>query len=489
VTDKRVKKSERVVTESMRNATKAALAGESMIVIGGAGTGKTQWIREIANSLVELGRDVLVVAPTATAAIRANGFTIHRAFGIAAKPGIEFETSVSMPSQLNSVVGSIDTLIIDEISMISAPMLDQIAMRLRATQRQRIAPSDQEISKHFGNRQIILVGDPFQIKPVSKHIAPYLPEFGYKSIWWFSAKSYDSTSLRHVELRDHFRQDDTEFLDHLISLRHGKTTDQLFEFFKKRQQQNDYSENELAGISLVAKKRQRDEINSKRLAMLTTEIRSSDIVWEKKPQNGESTPHEIPRLLEFKLGARVVMTLNKYNESGWTLWVNGSQGTIVGINPKSGTHVNYVVVQFDNGSKLRVERERFEEHRPLLVEISDTPGKKKIEHEIYSSALQFPFTLGWAMTIHKSQGATLEKVSADLSEVWEEGMSYVALSRTRSPEDLTITGEEFSSKHVHEIDELLANYYTENFKNIQENKDKNQLIPDLSMKRQPKSLS
>ncbi len=245
----------RVVTDSMLNANNAALAGESMIVVGGAGTGKTQWIREITKSLTKLGREVLVVAPTGTAAIRANGFTIHRAFGIGAKPGIEFEMNVSMTSQLNSVVGSIDTLIIDEISMVSAPMLDQIAMRLKATQQQRIAPSDQEFSKKFGNRQIILVGDPFQIKPVDKPpMILHLQENNYQSIWWFSAKSYDSKSLSHFEFRDHFRQDETEFLDHLSSLRHGKTSDQLYKFFKKRQTQNDYLDAELGGIFLVAKK-------------------------------------------------------------------------------------------------------------------------------------------------------------------------------------------------------------------------------------------
>jgi hypothetical protein len=287
----------------------------------------------------------------------------------------------------------------------------------------------------------------------------HLEQFGYKSIWWFSSKAYDPSKLRHIEFRHNFRQDEPEYIDALTNLRRGRPNPKMFDFFLKRHNPL-HSGQSRESTHLVATNQEVGQINHERLKAISSPERTSELFWEIKPSEGDSTPQGIPTTLSFKVGARIVLTKNKYNEEGKLIWVNGSTGTIVEIDPAQGAHVNTIVVQFDKGGRERVGRETFEEHRAKFIKGDGEDVKPRIEYELVSSAKQFPFSLGWAMTIHKSQGATLDSATVDLSGVFQAGMTYVALSRTREVADLSIVGEAFAEKHVKNIDPLLEEYMT-----------------------------
>ena len=446
----------------MVEASKAVANGDSMLVVGGAGTGKTWWLRQTVDHLRQQNKNVLVVAPTGNAAINCGGFTIHRAFDLRPTTNL-FSATAYLSPLIEGLLAEIDVLIIDEISMVPAPLLDQVALRLQKTRGSRDASDLDGFSHAFGGRQVILVGDPFQIQPIKNgDMGMHLEEFGYKSIWWFSSKTYDPSKLRHIEFRHNFRQDDSQYIDALTNLRRGRTLLKIFDFFLKRHNPP-HSGQSRESIHLVATNREVGQINQERLGAISSPERTSELFWEKKPPEGDSTPQGIPTTLSFKVGARIVLTKNKYNEEGKVIWVNGSTGTIVEIDPAQGSHVNTIVVQFDKGGRQRVGRETFEEHRPKLIKGDGEDVKSRIEYELESSAIQFPFSLGWAMTIHKSQGATLDSATVDLSRVFQAGMTYVALSRTREVADLSIVGEAFAEKHVKNIDPLLDEYMTKWF--------------------------
>lgn len=446
-------------TPQMRSALDAAIAGESLLVIGGAGTGKTWWIHQTVPVLTALGKNVLVVTYTGAAAIRINAVTIHRAFGMRPeKSMLEYrETNVSR--KVLDMLSIVDVVIIDEISMVSSPVLDQIANRLSSSAQTsgNLSASKQKFNENFGGRQLILVGDPYQLPPLSKNpTLEHAREYGYRSLWWFDSKSYHAESLKHFEFDVHFRQTEREFIEILSTLRTGELNANHVPFFRTRHESIVQFKSSDDPVHLVSKNIRRDEINKKKLDELSLPERRSPIIWEKKPEYESESP-PAPFLLTFKVGAKIVFTLNKYDEEGNIMWVNGTQGVIEKIVPESGSFVNHVFVRLESGDTQRVERESFEEYKPTL-EIDPETEKKHIVHELVSSAKQFPFVLGWAITIHKSQGATFTKTRVELDNIFAAGMTYVALSRTRSAEDLTITGSEFGEHHVKEIDPLLGEY-------------------------------
>ena len=462
---------EKTPTSEMVQAAKAIENGESILVCGGAGTGKTWFVADMVSQLRRQNKNVLVVAPTANAALNCDGFTIHSAFNLQPTTDL-FSDTANLSSSVEEILAEVDVLVIDEISMVSAQLLDQVALRLRKTRGSRDASDIDGFGHAFGSRQVILVGDPFQIQPIKKgDVEIHLEEFGYKSIWWFSAKSYDPSKLRHFEFKENFRQQDApQYLDALNNLRRGRKILKDFDFFRKRHSSH-VSEPSRECIHLVGTNKEVKQINQNRLDAISSPERTSELVWDTKPSEGDSTPMGIPKILTFKIGARIILTKNKYNEEGRPMWVNGSSGTIVEISPDQGSHVNTIVVELDKGGRRRVGRETFEEHRPKLIKGDGEGVKPKIEFELVSSAKQFPFSLGWAMTIHKSQGATLDGVAVDLSGVFQPGMAYVALSRTRRVEDLLITGEVFAEGHVKDIDPLLEEYMTRWFEHDPEIED------------------
>jgi hypothetical protein len=201
-------------------------------------------------------------------------------------------------------------------------------------------------------------------------------------------------------------------------------------------------------------------MNEESLERLPGELRVSHIHWNLGGEGQRKIPSKFESELRLKVGARVMFTQNKYDENKKILWTNGSTGTVLEFSPPQGQNFEEVKVRLDNGRIVRVGREIFEEHRSVRVTLPD--GKTKIKKELVAEAIQFPLTLGWAFTIHKSQGKTIPKVRVNVSDGFTPGMAYTALSRTRNIDDISISGA-VGPRHFPPVDARLSKYLVSNF--------------------------
>ena len=370
---------------------------------GAAGTGKTTLVKKLIdeNSLKKI-----VVAPTGIAALNIGGATINSAFRIG------FDTfpviKESNDPRFKKLLKNLELLIIDEISMVRAPMLDAISETLKL---------HRDSSEPFGGVHVLACGDLFQLPPVVKDQEEEAIYEKYESIYFFSANSFkEIVSPSFYELTYSFRQsDDNNFYDLLNNIRLGNDLENTIN--KINASCFNPSNYEESALIVTSRRYRADQINEEMLN--TIEGPATAAMAE---ELGDLNENELPapRNLRIKEGAKVMFIKNDSEGR----WVNGTVGKVVDCKDKKRKTIKVEVA----GKTLNVKREEWNKIRYVYDDYDD-----EMEEEIVSSFKQFPLKLGWAVTIHKAQGLTLESCSIDLGQgAFATRQTYVALSRCKT---------------------------------------------------------
>ncbi|MEC7756125.1 helix-turn-helix domain-containing protein [Roseivirga sp. UBA1976] len=400
-----------------------------VFLTGKAGTGKTTFLKHIVQ---HTHKKTIVAAPTGIAAINAQGVTLHSLlqlpFGafipervVPPDVNTQFTTLYNLFSNLRfnsskrQLIREMELLIIDEVSMLRADLLDCIDHMLRYLRKRKDVP--------FGGAQILFIGDLLQLPPVVKDDEWNILKSYYNSSYFFEAKALSAASLIHVELEEIYRQSDDQFIAILNRFRENKQTREDIEFLNQYYKP-EMNEAEADGyIHLTTHNRKADNINSERLRALDSKSYSfhAEIVND-FPENS----YPIPEELVLKEGAQVMFIKN--DPSGEGQFFNGKIGHVSHLS--SGT----IKVKFSNGEEVDVPQYTWENKRYSLNK--DT---NEIDEKVLGSFTHFPLKLAWAVTVHKSQGLTFEKAILDLSGAFTQGQVYVALSRLTSLDGLVLS--------------------------------------------------
>lgn len=374
-----------------------------VFVTGNAGTGKSTLIRYLKSVL---NKKIVVVAPTGVAALNVGGVTIHSFFRL--PPKIHEDGDIKLVYD-RKLYQKLELLIIDEISMVRSDLIDSIDKFLR---------KNRSTSTPFGGVQLLLIGDLFQLPPVvPKQERDVLSAKGYTSPYFFSSFSFKKMSLLPVELTYVYRQEDRSFIDILNRIRIGEDLDTVISELNQRcSQKNDRRDD----ITLTCTNNQADQINREALQSLP----SKEYSFKGKFDGQFSLEHDklpSPIDLRLKVGSHVMFTKNDEQRR----WVNGTIGNVREID--QGT-IRVELISDANGTVCDVLPAIWETYK-----YSYDPGEDRIVASKVGQYTQYPLMLAWAVTIHKSQGKTLNNVSVDLgSDAFATGQVYVALSRCRS---------------------------------------------------------
>lgn len=376
-----------------------------IFLTGKAGTGKSTLIRLVRERFA--GRNLAVVAPSGIAALNAGGQTIHSFFGIA-----PHEVDDIHPVADPTVIRELDLLVIDEVSMVRADLLDAVDRSLKV---------NRSSSDSFGGVPMLLVGDLFQLSPiVQQPEAPLFEGERYRSPFFFSAKAFESQEMACLELTHVFRQEDRHFVDLLEQVREAISPDCSLPELNRRVEQDLRQAGE-DPLVLCCLNGTADGINSGRLAGLPGPSQTylarieGDFPEEKFP---------CPQHLALKRGARVLFCRN----DPLGRWVNGTRGVVEALG------LNGVSVRTREGELFQVDRVTWENH---VYEYNDLA--RRVVTRPAGKFHQIPLRLAWAISIHRSQGLTLDEVAIDLGDgAFAEGQVYVALSRCRSLEGIRL---------------------------------------------------
>jgi hypothetical protein len=398
------------VIPEYKRALEAVLENEgALFVTGKAGTGKSTLIKYLSSRL----EDCVVLAPTAAAAINAGGDTIHSFFNLPARH-IDPGEKLRLNPKSKDVVKYLKALIVDEASMVTPNIVDVIDILLR-----RYRKNDEP----FGGVSVVFVGDLLQLPPVvSTHEERIYFSERYPTQFFYSADVFLHTEIIPINLTRVRRQEDNEFIEALGFVREGVDTGRAVSYFNTNCLK---SHADLDNpMWLVATNAAAHSINAKKLAGLAgdTKTYKADVTGD-APASKWRLP--VPEVLELKVGAKVVFLRNNKQKG----WINGDTGVVVSIGSDT------LLVRHDSGGEaLEVERMGWERYQYTYDE-----ENKKIDKEEIGRFSQFPVSLGWAVTIHKSQGMTLESAVVDLgSGAFSDGQTYVALSRCRRVEGLRL---------------------------------------------------
>ncbi len=382
----------------------------NVLVTGKAGTGKSTLLRYFRSHTT---KQVAVTAPTGVAALNIGGQTIHSFFGF--RPDITPE-KVHAPAG-DSPARKIDTLIIDEVSMVRADLLDCVDRAMRKARRVRNVP--------FGGVQLILIGDLYQIPPVVQREEEESFRTTYPTPYFYSAQAFQDLDITYVELEKIYRQRDPEFITVLNAIRNNTVTDDHLRLVNGRVDPAfEHHEDDLS-VTLTPTNAAADTVNARRLDRLPGElhrfpgVRSGDFAAGALP---------VPDPLELKEEAQVMMANNDADGR----WVNGSIGRIRAIGSRGGDR--FLEVELTTGERVEVEPHEWE-----LLRYTWDSGTGLVDTEVAGTFTQFPLRLAWALTIHKSQGKTFDRVILDLGRgAFASGQTYVALSRCTSLGGLTL---------------------------------------------------
>ena len=410
--------------------------GANLFITGKAGTGKTFLLKIIKEELKKQKKVVAVVAPTGIAAKNAIGITIHSFLRLPTTPyfpGIENKELFALKPKDYEVVKSVDVIIIDEVSMVRCDVLDAADDVLRHYRHN---------DKPFGGVQMIFIGDLYQLMPVAptedwEDLRKY-----YKSPYFFCSKAYEALKCPMLELTKVHRQKDSDFIRLLNHVRDGKSQPSELKLLNTRYKAN-YKPSLYGGnIVLTTHNRKAKGINWTLLNKLDGEIKAysaSKSGWF--PSDEYPTDYN----LQLKVGARVMFVRNDTSEAAE--YVNGTLGVV-----KEMGH-SYIVVETDEKQRIYVTQQRWEHQQYRLNKVT-----KRLETEVTGSFSQFPLKLAWAVTIHKSQGMTFDRVTIDAEKAFTYGQVYVALSRCRSLGGITLMTE-LSSKTI-KADEVVKQFLT-----------------------------
>ena len=396
---------------------------QSVFLTGKAGTGKSTFLRYICE---HTKKKHVVLAPTGIAAINAGGSTLHSFFKLLFYPLLPDNPDFSLQrgriheffkytKPHRKLLEELELIIIDEISMVRADIIDAVDRILRVYSRNLREP--------FGGKQILLVGDVFQLEPVVKGDEREILNRFYPTPYFFSARVFNQIDLVSIELQKVYRQTDATFvgvLDHIRNNTVGATDLQLLN--TRYGTQIEESEADMY-ITLATRRDNVDHINDKKLAELPGEpVTFSGEITGDFPESSLPTSQE----LVLKPGAQIIFIKNDFDRR----WVNGTIGIISGFDPFEETL--YVIT--DDGKECDVKRESWRNIRYKYNE-----EKKQIEEEELGTFTQYPIRLAWAITIHKSQGLTFSRAVIDFTGgVFAGGQAYVALSRCTSLEGIQL---------------------------------------------------
>lgn len=396
--------------------------GRNVFLTGKAGTGKTTFLQNITKTTTKRN---IVVAPTGVAAINAGGVTIHSFFQIAPGlflPGMKTETSEDeQNTQLRvskvkiDIIRSLDLLIIDEVSMVRADLLDAIDNVLRRYRNS---------SKPFGGVQLLLIGDLQQLAPVVKEDEREILEKYYQSTYFFGSNALRQTNYVSIELTEVYRQSDQNFINLLNNVRDNRLNANDIEQLSSRYHPKILDNHDKGYITLTTHNNQAKLINDKQLKKLNEE---SEIFTAEVSGDFPETSYPTEYNLILKIGAQVMFVKN--DPSPEKLFYNGKIGEVVDIEED----VVFVKCQ-DQEEVLAVTELTWENNR-----YSIDRETKEITEEVTGTFKQIPLKLAWAITIHKSQGLTFDKVVIDAQAAFAHGQVYVALSRCTSLEGLILS--------------------------------------------------
>ncbi len=395
---------------------------ENMFITGNAGTGKTTLLRKIVDHTF---KNTLVAAPTGVAAINAGGVTLHSLLQLPVTGFIPADDScnpavltnrymllrhLKLSKEKITLLRELEQLIIDEASMVRSDVLDAVDFVLRAVRR----------NKHpFGGVQVVMIGDLHQLPPVMKdHEWETLQQF-YKSPYFFDSLIWQDANPVHIELMEIFRQRDERFIRLLNNIRNREPDEEDFKLLMERYRPHDETEDHF--ILLTTHNYKADQVNLEKLNR--TDAKAFSFTAN---VDGDFPEHMFPceKILTLKQGARVMFMKNDTMEGQY---YNGLTGTVSLLNEKE------VVVKTDDGKELSVKKYTWEN-----IKYHADGENGKINKEPVGTFRQYPLRLAWAVTIHKSQGLTFDKVMIDAGKSFAPGQVYVALSRCRSLEGIVL---------------------------------------------------
>lgn len=400
------------INAQLQAAFDAVAAGRQIVfVTGGAGTGKSTFIRELRARFPE--KQSIVLAPTGVAALNAGGQTIHSFCHLPLRPVMPEDVYLAKEEDLIAVVQALQLLVIDEISMVRADVLDGVDAFLRVNRKSAMP---------FGGVQMVLVGDLFQLPPVVTPRDEELITQRYATPHFFSAHCLRGLKFFPVELEIVYRQRDASFAALLACIRDGAgLTDAVGKLNESCVGRS------LTGqhLILVPTRKAAAEENDARLAALPGKPRTYEAVCEGSFVKAGDDRLPAPKQLVLKRDAQVMFVRNDYPERRW---VNGTIGVLTSL------HDGRVGVRLDDGTSHDVEPIEWQDIRYALDEKTKT-----IVEEVAGIFIQFPIMPAWAVTIHKAQGLTLARVLVDLARgAFAEGQVYVALSRCQTMEGLSL---------------------------------------------------
>lgn len=397
--------------------------GVNVFLTGKAGTGKTTFLRELKR---RSPKRMIVVAPTGVAAINAGGVTIHSFFQLPFGPyvpgssdtverGEKLQYTHKFNREKINIIKTIDLLVIDEISMVRADLLDAVDDMLRRYRSK---------SEPFGGVQLLLIGDLQQLAPVVKEDEWALLKQHYASAFFFHSKALAATRYVAIELKHVYRQQDREFVDLLNRVRENRVDAAVLGMLNRRYVPGFKPSDDEGYITLTTHNHQAQRINDVKMAELST--RAYSFKAEVK-DNFPTYSYPTEETLVLKQGAQVMFVKN--DSSPEKRYYNGKIGKITAINDRS-----IEVVGKEDGLKIQVTPEEWTNTRYTLDEET-----REITETVEGTFKQYPLKTAWAITIHKSQGLTFERAIVDANAAFAHGQVYVALSRCKTFEGLVLS--------------------------------------------------
>lgn len=391
---------------------------QSVFMTGKAGAGKSTFLRYITQNT---RKRHIVLAPTGIAAVNVGGVTLHSFFKLPFKPllpddpdfmGDRLRKRLAYSKAKIKLIRELELIIIDEVSMVRADIIDFIDRILRTYSGNHRMP--------FGGKQLLLVGDIFQLEPVVTNDMRDLLRRYWPNPYFFSANVFRDFHIVPIELKKIYRQRDPAFLSILENIRTGNATPSDIAILNARKSESMTSDPEKFSMTLATRRDTVEQINRSHLAALTSpEVTYTGKVVDEFPDN--SLP--VPIQLSIKAGAQVVFVKNDREHR----WVNGTIGKVTLTKPKE------IEVELESGQLVTVVPEIWEN-----INYKYDEKEKKVIEEVVGTYTQMPINLAWALTIHKSQGLTFNNVIIDACGAFTGGQTYVALSRCTSLEGITL---------------------------------------------------